>query len=101
MPHFDDVVDMIDAAEAELESELESQSWDRPIQRFRVWHFGTAHLYVHNPQEVGGLDHRSLIRFLWGLRESGREFGFWSCAFGFHDSKYSTVTARGFGGLHY
>ena len=97
MPHFDDVVDVIDGAEAELESELKSQGWDRPIERFHGWEVGTAHLYVHGSQ---GLDHRSLIRFLWGLRESGREFGFWSCALEFHDSRYSTVIARGFAGLH-
>lgn len=87
---------MIDNAEAELTNELKHKAGDAPLPRQRGWNFGTARLQVFNDEKERGLDHRSMLQFLWGLRLSGMEYGFWGCGIEFYDSDY-TVSRRGLG----
>ena len=87
---------MIDNAEADLTNELKHKGWDEPLPKQRGWNFGTARLQVYNDEREKGLDHRSMLRFLWGLRESGMEYWFWECGIEFFDSAF-TVDRRGIG----
>ncbi|KAL8747562.1 MAG: hypothetical protein Q9184_007584 [Pyrenodesmia sp. 2 TL-2023] len=57
LPNFDDVIILLDTAEAELENELRHSSGDEPIQKERNWKFQTARLLVINPADAAGLNH--------------------------------------------
>ena len=92
MPNFDDVVEMIDKAEDELESEI--KSGNPPIPKIRGWNLGTARLSVSNPNGYDGLNHRSLIQYLKGLRVSGFVYGFFEVHIVFYDGAL-TISERG------
>lgn len=96
MPNFDDVVDLLENAERDLEHELGPGGHDQPIAKVRTWRFGTAHLWIRNLDEY--LDHRDLLAFLGGIRESGFEFGFWEGRLAFYDNVFTAIE-RGTGVL--
>ena len=92
LTHFDDVVDMIDQAEDQLTNEIKHRGWDEPIAKIRGWNLHTARLQVFNNAGGDGVTHKELVQFLWGLRESGMEFGFWNCDIEFYDSRFTIST---------
>ena len=96
MPNFDDVVDLLENAERDLEHELDVGVYDEPVAKSRSWKFETAHLRVYNSH--ADLNHRALLAFLGGIRESGFVFGFWEGHVDFFDTVF-TETQRGTGVL--
>lgn len=86
LPIFDDVISMLDIAEADLESEFYLD--DPPIQQRRTWKYQTAHLVITNDLGADGLNHKALLEYLDGLRKFGFVHGFWNSEFDFYDKKF-------------
>lgn len=100
LPIFDDVIEVLDNAEQALERELHSAAGDQPIAERRGWNFRTAHMVVGNKNGRDGMNHRALLEYLNALRESGMQYGFWTCKMDFWDRKY-TETLRGYARLEW
>lgn len=95
LPNFDDVITVLDRAEAELEREPIHQMIAR---RRKPWIFQSARLTVENRYD--SLNVQELLAFLQELRLFGVQYGFWSSEMDFHDSDY-TGYKRGKGYLEW
>lgn len=94
LPYFDDVIDLIERAQRQIQSDIDGYHGDTVMKKITSWTEETATLVTLNDEGGDGMTHRELIRFLAGLRLSGEVFGFWSSNIALYDSR-RTSTKRG------
>ncbi|KAL8958593.1 MAG: hypothetical protein Q9183_005806 [Haloplaca sp. 2 TL-2023] len=94
LPNFDDVIQVIENAEAEIARQMKSGT----LEKQRGWNFQSAHLVVKNLQGRDGMTYGELVEFLRGLRLFGEVYGFFTCKLMFWNRRY-TIDFRGSGFL--